>query len=77
MMQLLLNKGNKRFANACACAFSCCAPLKLESPLWMGVLWRLFGSLGVVIDGNSVSRRLVYPAVGAVEALCDILGFVG
>lgn len=33
--------------------------LKLESPLWMGVLWRLFGSLGVVIDGNSVSRRLV------------------
>lgn len=33
--------------------------LKSQSPLWMGALRRLFGSLGVVIDGNSVSRRLV------------------
>lgn len=33
--------------------------LRLDSPLWLGVLLRLFGSLGVVIDGNSVLCRLV------------------
>lgn len=33
--------------------------LRLECHLWVGVLLRLFDSLGVVIDGKSVLCRLV------------------